>query len=133
MASAEVKGLPTILAVNRQLQAESPRILYVEIKIYIECQGPPIKENVAVTPMQWQPPQRLLKLSNFRRIEFGIELYPACPTRSRFEPLLHSAQEMGLRVIEHTWWVHTLAILLSPPHNIKALKSCMSKYILRGK
>jgi hypothetical protein len=99
-----VRGLPTVLAVNKQLQEETLDVLYENVTVEIT-----MCDDYWV-PRHWQCPTRLIDISRLKKILFPIHLQPACPTRSDFPPMLISAQNQGLNT---TVQVAHLSVLVS--------------------
>jgi tetratricopeptide (TPR) repeat protein len=105
-AAACLQGLPTTLAVNKQLQEETRHILYEDIAVeFAMCDDYEV-------PRHWECPKRLINLSRIRKIVLPFSLYPACPTRSNFPPLLQSAQKHGLNTRVTVLHLRCLASLL---------------------
>ena len=88
--AACLRGLPTVLAVNEQLQEETLDVLYGDVTVETTM-GPDYS-----VPSHWKCPRRLIDLTRLTKILFPIHLDPLCPTRSDFPPLLIAAQNHGL-------------------------------------
>jgi hypothetical protein len=88
--AACLRGLPTVFAVNEQLQEETLDVLYGDVTVETTM-GPDYS-----VPCHWKCPRRLIDLTRLTKILFPIHLDPLCPTKSDFPPLLIAAQNHGL-------------------------------------
>jgi hypothetical protein len=90
VTAASLQGLPTVLAVNKQLQEETLGVIYEEVTVEITmCDD-------YLVPHHWQSRKRMIDIGRLKKILYPIHLQPACPTRSDFPPKLISAQKQGL-------------------------------------
>jgi hypothetical protein len=78
VTAASLQGLPTVLAVNKQLQEETLDVIYEEVTVEITmCDD-------YLVPHHWQSRKRMIDISRLKKILYPIHLQPACPTRSDF-------------------------------------------------
>lgn len=110
-----LRGLPTVLAVNKQLQEEALELLYGDVTIEITMRID------FLVPDHWRCPQRLIDLTRLKKILFPIDLIPACPTRSDFYPLLMAAQRHGLDTRTQASHLRVLASMLGSNQHMKEL------------